>query len=244
MRRLCSRSSRLNNFVVAIELQVRLDLPVCAVPTTTGQRELVVDLYRPECGDGPLPLVIYIHGGGWRQGTQYRPPFKPRLFDEGIAVAAISYRFSHEAAFPACLEDCKLMVRWLRAHAEQFGLDPARFAAWGISAGGHLASLLGTTNDNPEFEGEGGWRDFSSSVGAVCTCCGPTDLWRTATDPHPGEGMIGLCSDLIGGPLRESEAKARAASPLYHVGPHTVPHLFIHGEADPIVPMAQAAAFS
>lgn len=221
---------------VAVKIHVELDHSVVRLPTRQGERELVVDLYLPEGKPGPRPLVIYIHGGGWQDGTQYRPPFKPRLFDNAIAVAAITYRFSQESPFPACLQDCKLMVRWLRAHSGEYGLDPERFGAWGISAGGHLASLLGTTAGHPEFEGDGGWDDFSSDVRAVCNCCGPTDLWRTAIDPVPGMGMIELCSNLIGAPLHANEEKARTASPLTYASPKSVAHLFIHGMEDPIVP--------
>jgi len=200
-----------------------------------------MDLYLPEASGKHLPVLIYIHGGGWKQGTQYRPPFKPRLFDDGIAVAAITYRFSHEAPFPACLQDCKLMTRWLRAHAGTFGLDPDRFAAWGISAGGHLASLMGTTRHLPDYEGTCGWQEFDSSVLAVCTTCGPSDIRRTAIDPVPGEGMVTLCSDLIGGPLHDYPERAAAASPVTYVSADTVPHLIIQGMEDPIVPAYHAS---
>lgn len=219
-----------------LELKVLLDLPVVRVPTATGTRELVLDLYRPVTGDEACPLVIYIHGGGWCTGTQYRPPSKPRLFDEGFAVAAITYRFSGEAPFPACLHDCKLMVRWLRAHADRFGIDAKRMGAWGISAGGHLASLLGTTIGDPRWEGDGGWGDTSSGVSAVCNCCGPARLWHKAGDPMPPQDLVDLCAALVGGPLPENEDGARSASPLAHVSSETVPHLFIHGLADEIVP--------
>jgi acetyl esterase/lipase len=228
---------------MTLEIRTFLDVPVTRVPTADGERELVLDLYLPQKTTGPLPLVIYIHGGGWKQGTQYRPPFKPRLFDEGIAVAAITYRFSQEAPFPACLEDCKLMTRWLRAHAGTYNLDPARFALWGISAGGHLASLMAATQHLPEYEGDGGWNNCDSSVLAVCNTCGPTDLQRTFTDPVPGEGMVEMCTALLGGSPQEIDQKAALASPVHHVGSTTPPHLIIHGEDDRVVPAYHATDF-
>jgi acetyl esterase/lipase len=223
-----------------VEIRTLLDLPVADVPVSGGSRSLLLDLYLPQNTGARLPVLIYIHGGGWKQGIPYRPPFKPRLFDEGIAVAAITYRFSHEAPFPACLEDCKMMTRWLRAHANGFNLDPDRFALWGISAGGHLASLMATTQHLPDFEGSGGWNDYPSSALAVCNTCGPTNLVRTATDPVPGEGMVEMCSALVGGLLPQHPERAAAASPVTHVSPSTPPHLILQGTNDPVVPAYHA----
>ncbi|MCC5828607.1 MAG: alpha/beta hydrolase [Phycisphaeraceae bacterium] len=218
------------------EHRVLLEVPVARVPTANGQRELVADLYLPR-SDRPTPLVMYVHGGGWKQGTQYRPPFAPRLFDEGIAVAATTYRFSGEAPFPACLHDCKTMLRWLRAHASTYNFDAGRIVVWGISAGGHLVSLMGLTADQPQWEGDGPHHDQSTAVTAVVNWCGPTDFVRAATDPNPGVGIHPLVTALIGGPYEERMDVARAASPVYHVHPQAPPHLLVFGRLDEQVPL-------
>jgi acetyl esterase/lipase len=231
----------------SVELQVLLDLEIHRVPTAKGTRMLTVDLWLPRRGTGKIPLVIYIHGGAWREGTQYRPPFRPRLFDHGIGIAAITYRFTHEAPFPAMLHDCKLAVRWLRAHAGTHGLDPARFALWGISAGGHLVSLMGLTDGDPTAEGDGPWREHTSRVRAVVNWCGPTDLVRTMTDPVPGAEMRTLVPQVIGGPIETHREVALAASPLHYARKHGMkrspPMLIVHGAKDDIVPAYHATSF-
>ena len=109
-----------------------------------GHARQKLDLYLPK-SDGPLPLVIWIHGGGWRQGTKGGNLPALRLARRGYAVASLDYRLSGDAKFPAQIEDCKAAVRWLRAHVKKYNLNPDRFGAWGSSAGGHLVALLGTS---------------------------------------------------------------------------------------------------
>ncbi|MBN2000034.1 alpha/beta hydrolase, partial [candidate division KSB1 bacterium] len=139
-----------------------------------NEKSLLLDLYIP-AAEGPLPLVIWIHGGAWRAGDKNVTPAVPLLTDHGFAVASISYRFSQHAIFPAQLHDCKAAVRWLRAHANKYHLDPLRFGVWGASAGGHLAAMLGTTGDEGTLEGKVGRKRGSSRVQAVCDWFGPTD---------------------------------------------------------------------
>lgn len=129
-------------------------LPFAEVPVKDGTLTLHLDLYLPENAPGPLPVVVWIHGGAWAEGTRHRL-WIPWLPQHGYALASIDYRLSAQAPFPAQLQDCKAAVRWLRAHAAEYGLDPARFAAAGDSAGGHLAAMLGTTGDVPALEGTG-----------------------------------------------------------------------------------------
>jgi acetyl esterase/lipase len=230
-----------------IELKVLLDIPFHRVPTRRGERVLTLDLWLPQNSGGPVPLVVYIHGGAWREGTQYRPPFRPRLFDEGIGIAAITYRFSHEAPFPAMLHDCRTAVRWLRAHAAVFNIDPQRFALWGISAGGHLASLMGVTQGLAALEGSDPWVDQSSAVVAVCNWCGPTDLPRAMIDPVPGAEMRTLVPQVIGGPIETHREVALAASPLHHVRTRGArglpPFLIVQGARDDLVPDYHATSF-
>jgi len=195
---------------MSLELQVHLDVPFATVPTASGARTLVADLWVPQTGK-LVPLVVYVHGGGWREGTQYRPPFQPRLFDHGIATAAITYRFSQEKPFPAMLHDCKTAVRWLRANAGRYGVDPERFAARGISAGAHLASLMALTQEKPELEGDGPFPEQSSAVRAVASWCGPTNMVGVFEGRPPVEGMMGLVRDVIAGPFEEKRGVAEAA---------------------------------
>jgi acetyl esterase/lipase len=118
-----------------------------------GNRALLLDLHLPDGAPRPYPLVLYIHGGAWREGTKAHPRAL-RFLSEGYAVASVEYRLSQEAIFPAQIHDCKAAVRWLRANAGDFGLDAGRIAAWGESAGAHLASLLGTSAGVAELEGD------------------------------------------------------------------------------------------
>ena len=179
---------------------------------TNGHRRQKLDLYLPKDGQN-LPLIINIHGGAWLGGSK-EMDVPLDFLARGYAVASINYRLSQHAVFPAQIEDCKAAVRWLRANAAQYHLDPARFAAWGKSAGGHLAALLGTTGDGMKFEvGEN--LAVSSRVQAVVDYFGPTDLLQM--DAHRlsnGQGHDSSRSPeslLIGGPLQENKEKVSLA---------------------------------
>ena len=115
-----------------------------------GNKSLKLDLYLPE-GQGPFPLIIWVHGGGWTSGDKSLSANSSQIRQttRGYAVASVNYRLSQEAKFPAQIEDCKAAVRWLRANATQYNVDPSRVAAWGSSAGGHLVALMGTSAGEP-----------------------------------------------------------------------------------------------
>src|SRR5204862_2061067 len=118
-----------------------------------GHERHKLDLYLPEKAAGPLPLLIWVHGGGWQNGSKDGcPPLRGGYLERGYAVASIGYRLSQHAVFPAQIEDCKAAIRWLRAHAQEYGLDKARFGVWGSSAGGHLVALIGTSGDVKAFD--------------------------------------------------------------------------------------------
>ena len=142
---------------------------------TVNGAVLTLDLYCPEKFSGAVPVIIYIHGGGWRSGRKERCP-AVALVQDGYAVASIDYRLTSTAPFPAQIEDCKAAVRWLRANAAKYNLDADRIGVWGMSAGGHLAALLGTSGGVPELEGSGDNMQYSSQVQAVCDVAGPADL--------------------------------------------------------------------
>ena len=140
-------------------------------------RELKLDVYWDETAEGTMPLIVCVHGGGWTEGSKDWCPAL-RMVKSGYVAASINYRLSQHAPFPAQIHDCKAAIRWLRAHAKDYHIDPKRIGVWGGSAGGHLVALLGTTGGNKELEGSvGGNMEQSSRVQAVCDFFGPTDLF-------------------------------------------------------------------
>ena len=139
-----------------------------------GHERQKLDLYLPEKATGPLPVVVWIHGGGWQAGNKDHCRALP-FVSKGFAAASINYRLSQHAKFPAQIDDCKAAIRWLRAHASQYQLDPNHIGVWGESAGGHLVALLGTTGGK-EFSPPGPNAKQSDKVQAVCDWYGPTDF--------------------------------------------------------------------
>ncbi len=140
-----------------------------------GHERQKLDLYLPEKADGPLPVIVWVHGGGWQKGSKDNSP-GIFLAAKGFAVASVGYRLSQHALFPAQIEDCKAAIRWLRANAKKYNFDPDHVGAWGGSAGGHLVALLGTTGGMKELEGKDGNLDQSSKVQCVLDWYGPTDF--------------------------------------------------------------------
>jgi acetyl esterase/lipase len=148
---------------------------------------------------------------------------------------------SQESSFPAQINDCKGAVRWLRANAARYGLDPNRFAAWGASAGGHLVALLGTSGGVAELEGPVNGLKESSRVQAVVDWFGPTDLPQMGNFPSDIQHNAPDSpeSKLIGGPILENQDKARKASPITYVSKDSPPFLIMHGDRDRVVPFNQ-----
>ena len=201
-----------------------------------GDRELKLDLYIPEKAEGKLPLVVWVHGGGWRNGSKNGSPAS-RLAMFGYVAASIDYRLSDEAKFPAQIEDCKAAIRWLRANADKYHIDSARVGVWGGSAGGHLVALLGTAGDAKQWDvGEN--LDQASRVQAVCDFFGPADL--TAMPGSQAANANGAVALLLGGPVAENREAARAASPVTYVSKNDPPFFICHGMNDPTVPIAQS----
>lgn len=197
-------------------------------------QSLKLDLYLPKEVSNP-PLVVWIHGGGWRGGSKAKPPIR-RITDSGFALASISYRFSDKAIFPAQIHDCKAAVRWLRAHADQYAYDGDWIAAAGSSAGGHLALLLGTSAGVQELEGEvGGNAEFSSSVQAVLDYFGPSDfVLRGSSQPEMAYSAKAGSFALLGGKPGERlpEAIEKLASPATYVSNTSPALLMFHGTDD------------
>jgi len=208
---------------------------------TNGHERQKLDLYIPDEGES-LPLIIWIHGGAWLGGSKER--YAPMEYlKSGYAGASIGYRLSQHAIFPAQIEDVKAAVRWIRANAETYRLDPNRFAAWGASAGGHLVAMLGTSGDITEFEvGEN--LGVSSQVQAVVNYFGPTDFLQMDTHRLP-DGLVHDAPDspeskLVGGPIQEHEDRVTRANPITYVSKDDPPILIIHGDQDKLVPYHQS----
>jgi acetyl esterase/lipase len=205
-----------------------------------GEKRLLLDLYLPEPAAAPLPVVVWVHGGAWRGGSKDQTPALP-LLRHGYAVASISYRLSQEARFPAQIHDCKAAIRWLRAHAREYRLDPDRFGVWGSSAGGHLVALLGTSGGVKV----GGNAGVSSRVQAVCDWFGPTDFLQMQGHAPAGSPLNHDAPDspeslLIGGPIQENRAKVARANPITYVTRDDPPFLIMHGDRDNLVPLHQS----
>lgn len=208
-----------------------------------GHERQRLDLYLPEKAHAPLPAIIWVHGGAWLAGSKDNCPAL-RFVERGYAVVSIGYRLSQHAVFPAQIEDCKAAIRWLRAHAAEYSLDPQRFGAWGSSAGGHLVALLGTSGEVKEFE-VGANLDQSSRVQAVCDWFGPTDLTQMAAHALPGARLDHDAPDapeakLIGGAVQENRDKAARANPITYASKDDAPFLIVHGDQDPTVPYHQS----
>lgn len=207
-----------------------------------GHERQKLDLFVPEKADGPVPLIIWIHGGGWQNGSKDGcPPLRNGYTERGYAVASINYRLSSHAVFPAQIEDCKAAIRWLRAHAGEYGLDPQRFGVWGSSAGGHLVALVGTSGDVKAFD-VGAHLDQSSRVQAVCDYYGPTDFTAFVTTPGYESHATANSPEakLIGGAVMENKDKAARANPITYVSQDDSAFLIVHGDQDPTVPINQS----
>jgi acetyl esterase/lipase len=209
---------------------------------TGGGERQQLDLFLPATA-ARVPLVVWIHGGAFRTGSKHQhvPLW---LLDEGYAVAAINYRLSGEAVFPAQIEDCKAVVRWLRASAGRYGIDSGRIAAWGESAGGHLAAMLGVTAGVRAFDVGDNLR-VSSRVQAVIDFFGPTDFLQMDAHRPPG-GIEHDAPDspeslVIGGPIQENKNLVARANPITYVSRGAPPFLIVHGHSDPLVPHHQSA---
>jgi len=208
-----------------------------------GAERQKLDLYLPEKAAAPLPLIIWIHGGGWAAGDKAGCPAQ-RMTAQGYAVASLNYRLSGDAIFPAQIEDCKAAIRWLRVHAKEYNLDANHFGVWGSSAGGHLVAMLGTAGDVKDFD-KGGHLDMSSRVQAVCDYYGPTDLLQMDAHAIPlarlkHDPATSPESRLIGGAIQENKEKTARANPIAYITPNDPPFLIVHGDQDPTVPHHQS----
>ena len=206
--------------------------------------ELKLDLYWHPDAKEPEPLIAWVHGGAWRGGDKAEPLVALRMLRLGYAVASINYRLSSEAIFPAQIHDCKAAIRWLRSKAPDYNVDPDQFGAWGLSAGGHLVAMLGTSGDVVELEGNLGVTDGSSRVQAVCDWYGPTDFLRMndTSGNIDHDAIDSPETQLIGGKIQDHPGLADRANPITYIGDDTPPFLILHGAKDRVVLPNQSEA--
>ncbi len=204
-----------------------------------GEVSLKLDLYLPKPRPAnPVPLVMWVHGGGWLNGNKDKCPAVWLAETGDHAVASIDFRQADAAQWPAQMDDCREAVRWLRTHAVEYGLDAGHIAAWGGSSGGHLVALMGTL-DVPKDEA------VSSRVQAVCDWYGPSDLLtmppnviteqRTRAQVEKSNGAI-----LLGAAVMDIPDRAKSASAFHQASAGDAPFLIMHGDADPGVPLEQS----
>jgi len=216
-----------------------------AYATASSAQQL--DIYLPEEGDGPFPVILNIHGGGWIGGDKVFAQVTSMLegLKRGYAVVAINYRLSGEAIWPAQINDCKAAIRWVRTNADQYKLDPDKIAAWGSSAGGHLSALVGTSGDVKALEDlSQGNPEESSRVQAVVDWFGPTDFLKM--DDHLKASGVKMPmkhstpdspeSKLLGKNLEDAPELVKEADPDTYVSSDDPPFLIQHGLEDNLVP--------
>lgn len=203
-----------------------------------GQTELKLDLAMPKEGEGPFPAILCLHSGGWIGGERQQMKGTIEvLARRGYVAISPDYRLAPKDRFPAPIEDCKAAVRWLRANAQKYHVDPQRIGAFGFSAGAHLACLLGVTQKDDGLEGESGNAEQSSAVQAVVSFFGPTDFTLPVWSKEVRERHL---VPFLGGTSAEKPDVYRRASPLTYAGKNAPPFLFVHGTADAMVPIQQS----
>lgn len=234
-------------------------LPDLVYSVLPGYRPLRLDLYRPtRAAPSGRPLVVYVHGGGWLSGHARHagafenwPGVLASLAAEGYVVASIEYRLSGEAAFPAAVLDVKTSIRWLRAKARDYGIDPTRVLVWGGSAGGQLAALTATTcgveSLQPAFDApQSALQSQSDCVQGLVAWYGVFDLktiWQPSAAANTNEPAGNPAVKYLGCAPSSCAEKAALASPVMQLHERVPPTLLIHGELDKVVPAAQSRAF-
>ncbi len=207
-------------------------VPNIAYRTGDASPRWKLDLFHPKAKpEGKRPGIVFVHGGGWKNGDKRRGTFLRGAIDyaaKGYVTISANYRLAGTDPLPACIEDVKCAVRWLRAHASKYHLDPDRLGAYGNSAGAHLVCMLGLAKKEAGLEGDGGNRDQSSLVQAVCASAPPTEFTVRGGNSQRYTQKGGL----FAGPDEGLDRRMRIASPVTHVSAEAPPFLIIHGDQD------------
>src|SRR5687768_13215615 len=224
-------------------LRDKIDVQTDIEYAKAGEISLTLDFYKPkEAAAGPRPLVVWIHGGGWQNGNKASGLGRlASLVASGDYVgASVGYRLTDKATWPAQILDCKAAIRYLRANADKLGIAPDKIGVWGSSAGGHLVSMLGTSGDVKDVEGDLGTTGVSSRVSCVVDYCGPSDFLLFGLSAprmnEPGRPVY----KLFGGPTKDKADLAKQASPVTYVTKDDPPFLIVHGTDDRTVSIKQA----
>lgn len=228
-----------------------LDIPYCG----DGNPAHTLDIALPAQGDGPFPVIVFIHGGGFYYGYKHNVHTAPAWSTvpaSGFALVSIDYRLTPEAPWPAQIYDCKAAIRFLREKGGEYGLDTCRIGVWGNSAGGMLAANLAATGDVPAFEDRSmGCAQQSSAVDAACVWYGIYDIpefgrhWDRILKPDesPEKEDYDVLGALLANPAYDKEAMAVFASASYHIHENMPPMLLYHGTGDRVVPYLQSVEF-
>lgn len=203
----------------------------------SSMRCLRMNLMKPR-GEGPYPVIIWLCGGAWKMMDKgYHLPEMVYLAEKGFAIASIEYRMTNEAQFPGQIEDVKEAIRFLRAHSEEFCLNPEKFGIMGESAGGYLAVLAGTTGETRIFD-KGANLEYTSRIQAVCDWYGPVDFIDFARENNGYAASPEAL--LLGGAAYENRETAIRANPCTYLTPNTPPIMIVHGNQDGTVPFRQS----
>ena len=204
-----------------------------------GNQKWKLDLMLPKNREDELcPVIVFIHGGGWRNGDKASGVFRDYPLEyasRGYVCASVNYRLIDEGTILDCIADCKCAVRWLRAHADEFSIDVNKFGAYGNSAGAHLVAMLGLSSTQDELDGDGPYRKCSSSVQAVCCSATPTNFLLWGEERRSGGGRAAA---LFG--EENTERVMELASPVTYVASSSPPFLMVHGTTDTTVPVQQS----
>jgi acetyl esterase/lipase len=222
-----------------------------------GGKSRLADLYLPSMPAASPPVIVWVHGGGWRFGDRHlAPDLSHFIAERGFAIVSFDYRLSDEATFPAPVQDVKTIVRWIRSVAEQYSLDGDHIGIWGSSAGGHLAACAALSSESQFLSDE--YANFASNVQAVLDGYGPTDFSRIDVDRIPVEAQRvdvesvsvpnllpanhpeSFESRFLGSPVGSSPGEVALANPITYIRPGAPPFLILHGLHDPLMPWQQS----
>lgn len=230
--------------IVLMDVPADINLEREVVYAVMDGRELKLDIAWSKADRGNVPAIVNIHGGGWLMGDK-NPNTAIIEAQHGFVGISIQYRKSDVAKFPAAVHDCKTAVRWARANAEKYGIDPDRIGVIGESAGGHLAAIVGVSNGNDYLEGDGPYQTYSSDVQTAVDQFGPTDFARMNDVPGNMDHNLpsGPESQFLGKPVQDAPELVKRANPVTYVDKTDPPILIMHGEKDLDVIISQSELF-
>jgi acetyl esterase/lipase len=245
---ICAGRERRPAFKPPESVSYTRDIPYAG---TENPRQMLDLLVPGDPKNTPLPVIVFIHGGAWRAGSKEAAVWRLGRFVEsgGYAAVAINYRLTGEARWPAQIHDCKAAIRWIKANAEKYSLDPERIGLWGSSAGGHLVAMLGTSAGVAAMDGRlGVHSELSTAVACVVDFFGPSNLLTMHLNNAPGATMDHNAADspeslLLGFPVQTRPEESAKASPVSYITPDDPPFLLVHGTLDPVVAYEQSTTF-